>query len=124
MKILNPRVHGYLDYIAVLFLLVAPSLFGFSGVPATILYVIAAAYLVMILLTNYPLGVVKVIPFPLHGGVELLAGILFIALPWLAGFADTETTARNVYVATGATLFAVWLVTDYRAAEATRHVAA
>lgn len=124
MKILNPRVHGYLDYIAVLYLLAAPSLFGFSGLPATILYVIAAAYLVMILLTNYPLGVVKVIPFPLHGGVELLTGILFIALPWAAGFADAGTLARNVYVATGAVLFAVWLVTDYRAAEATDHVAA
>lgn len=124
MKILNPRVHGYLDYIAVLFLLAAPSLFDFGGLPATILYVIAAVYLVMILLTNYPLGVVKAIPFPLHGGVELITGILFIALPWLAGFTDTETTARNVYVATGASLFVVWLVTDYRTAEATHHVAA
>ena len=124
MKILNPRVHGYLDYLAVLYFLAAPSLFGFSGLPATIFYVIAAAHLVLTLLTAYPLGVVKVIPFNLHGGIELLAGIALVALPWLLGFANTDILARNLYVISGVALFIVWLVTDYRTAEVNQEAAA
>lgn len=124
MKILNPRVHGYIDYLAVLYFLAAPSLFGFTGLPATIFYVLAAAHLILTLLTAYPLGVVKVIPFPLHGGIELLAGIALVALPWLLGFANSDVLARNIYVASGAVLFVAWLVTDYKTAEISQQVTA
>lgn len=124
MKILNPRVHGYIDYLAVLYFLAAPSLFGFTGLPATIFYVIAAAHLVLTLLTAYPLGVVKLIPFPSHGGIELLAAVSLVALPWLTGFATSDAIARNIYVASGAILFLAWLVTDYKTAEISQQVAA
>ena len=124
MKILNPRVHGYIDYLAVLYFLAAPSLFGFTGLPATIFYVLAAAHLILTLLTAYPLGVVKVIPFPLHGAIELLAGIALVALPWLLGFANSDVLARNIYVASGAVLFIAWLVTDYKTAEISQQVTA
>lgn len=124
MKILNPRVHGYIDYLAVLYFLAAPSLFGLTGLPATIFYVLAAAHLILTLLTAYPLGVVKVIPFPLHGAIELLAGIALVALPWLLGFANSDVLARNIYVASGALLFIAWLVTDYKTAEISQQVTA
>lgn len=124
MKILNPRVHGYIDYLVVLYFLAAPSLFGFSGLPATIFYVLAAAHLTLTLLTAYPLGVVKLIPFPLHGGIELLAGIALVALPWVLGFANTEMLARNIYVLSGAVLFVAWLITDYKTAEITQQATA
>lgn len=124
MKILNPRVHGYIDYLAVLYFLAAPSLFGFTGLPATIFYVLAAAHLILTLLTAYPLGVVKVIPFPLHGAIELLAGVALVALPWLLGFANSDVLARNVYVASGVVLFIAWLVTDYKTAEISQQVTA
>lgn len=124
MKILSPRVHGYLDYLAVLYFLAAPSLFGFTGLPATVFYVVAAAYLVLTLLTAYPLGVVKAIPFPLHGGIELLTGIALIALPWILGFANTDEIARNLYVASGAALFVLWLVSDYRTADVNQEATA
>lgn len=124
MKILNPRVHGYIDYLAVLYFLAAPSLFGFTGLPATIFYVLAAAHLILTLLTAYPLGVVKIIPFPLHGAIELLAGIALVALPWLLGFANSDVLARNIYVASGAVLFVAWLVTDYKTAEISQQVTA
>lgn len=124
MKILNPRVHGYIDYLVVLYFLAAPGLFGFSGLPATIFYVLAAAHLTLTLLTAYPLGVVKLIPFPLHGGIELLVGIALVALPWTLGFANTELLARNIYVLSGAVLFVAWLITDYKTAEITQQATA
>jgi hypothetical protein len=115
MKYLNPRVHGYIDYIAILFLFVAPSVIGFSGMPATLFYVIGIAYLAMVLLTAYPLGLVKLIPFPVHGIVEIVAAIGLVLLPWVTGFAD-NSAARNTYLFVGIVLFLVWLTTDYKAA--------
>lgn len=120
MKILNPRAHAYIDYLVVLHLLAAPNLFGFTDAAALIFYTLAAAYLVLTLSTAYPLGIFKVIPFPLHGAIELLIGVALVGLPLLLDFARTEALARNVYVATGAMVFITWLVTDYKVTEVTR----
>ena len=115
MKFLDPRVHGYLDYAAVLLVALAPWLFGFGGIAATLCYVVAAAQLGMSLLTAYPLGIAKVIPFPIHGGVELVVAIGLVVAPWLFGF-DGVNAARNFFIAAGIGLGFVYLVTDYRAA--------
>jgi hypothetical protein len=115
MKFLDPRVHGYLDYAAVLGVALAPWLFGFGGTPALLCYVVAAMQLGMSLLTAYPLGIAKVIPFPVHGGVELAVGIFLVIAPWLFGF-DGINAARNFFIAAGLGLGLVYLATDYRAA--------
>jgi hypothetical protein len=77
-----------LDYGLALFFFLAPSIFGFSDLPATLSYVIGAAYIVVSLLTRYPLGVWKVIPFPTHGVLETIMAVSWVAMPWLLGFAD------------------------------------
>jgi hypothetical protein len=118
MKILSPRVHGYLDYMVVALLFLAPSLFGFTGIAATICYVLAPVQLVMSLLTAYPLGVAKMIPFPVHGGVELVTSIGLIAAPWLFGFSAFDA-ARNFFLVAGIGLGLVYLVTNYAAARTT-----
>jgi hypothetical protein len=119
---LSPRVHGFLDYGAILLLFLAPSLFGFSGLPATLLYIVAVAYLAMVLLTAYPLGAAKVIPFTVHGYVEAALAVLFIVAPFILGFSDV-VAARNFYVVAGIALGGVFLLTNYRAAEAPRSLA-
>lgn len=113
---LNPRTHGVLDYLGVLFFFVAPSLFGFDDKVANLSYIIGVAYLGMVLLTAYPLGLLKWIPFPIHGGVELALGAFLIASPWLLRFSQAPTE-RNVMVVTGIALLGVWFLTDYRAAD-------
>jgi hypothetical protein len=118
MKILSPRVHGYIDYAAVLLLLAAPTLFGFGGVAATLCYVLAALQGGMSLLTAYPLSVAKIIPFQVHGAIELLAGIFAFVSPWLFGFSHVDA-ARNFFIVSGVALSIVWLVTDYRSAYTT-----
>ena len=116
MKFLDPRVHGYLDYAAVLLLALAPWLFGFGGTPAVLCYVLAASQLGMSLLTAYPLGIAKVIPFTVHGGVELAVAIFLVVAPWLFGF-DGVDAARNFFIAAGIGLGFVYLTTNYRAAQ-------
>ena len=117
MKILTPTSHGVVDYAAVLTLLVLPSLLDFSNTPATLSYVLAATQLLVSILTRYPLGLIKRIPFPLHGYYELVTALLLVPMPWLFGFSN-EDAARNAFVVSGVSLFVVWLVTNYRAVAA------
>jgi uncharacterized membrane protein YtjA (UPF0391 family) len=115
-RVLNPRIHGYIDYLIVAVLALAPSLFGFGGIAAALCYILAVAQLGMSLITAYPLSVAKVIPFPIHGGVELAAGILALVSPWLFRFNDVPA-ARNFFVVAGISVALVWALTNYKAAE-------
>lgn len=113
MKILTPQIHGFLDYAAALAFLLAPALFSFSPVPANLSYVIGVVYMAASLATRYPLGIIKLIPFPIHGVIESVMAIGFLVFPWLFGFA-AESGARNFYVVAGAGLLVVVAVTDYK----------
>jgi hypothetical protein len=68
-------------------------------------------------MTAYPLGPVKVIPFTVHGGVELVTAIFFVLSAWLLRFAEVAP-ARNFFLVAGVVLGAVWITTDYKAAVA------
>ena len=113
MRILSPRAHGYIDYLVVALLLLAPSLFGFGGVAATLSYILAVVHFGLSVLTAYPLGAVKSIPFPVHGAIELAAGIFMVVSPWLFGFAHIAA-AQVFFIASGVAVALVWMVTNYR----------
>lgn len=115
MKVLSPAAHGILDYLTVAFFAMAPSLFDLHGTYATVCYVLAAGYLVITLLTNFPLGLMRVIPFPVHGKLELVSGLVFLASPFLFGFADDNMTARNLFMGAGVVFLVVYFLTDWRA---------
>lgn len=113
MKILGASVHGLLDYVAVALFAAVPTLFGLVGLPAALLYVLAAVHLLVSLATRYPFGLLKRIPFNAHGLLELVVAVGLAAAPWLLGFSDQATT-RSVYIGLGLVLFAIWLLSDYR----------
>ena len=113
MKILSPRIHGYLDYVVVAWFLAAPMLFGLTGIAANISYALAIIHLGLTVLTAFPLGVIKVISLQFHGIIEFIVSFALIALPWLLGFASIAS-ARNFYIASGIAIFIVWLITRYQ----------
>ncbi len=123
MRILSPRVHGYVDYAVAALFLLAPSLFGFGGLPETLCYILGITHAAMTLLTAFPMGAAKLIPFPVHGALEAAVGVGLLAAPWLFNF-DEVPAARNFYVVTGVAVALVWLVTDYRSAYAPAGVGA
>lgn len=57
--------------------------------------ILGAALIVYSLLTDYELGVVKVIPMPVHLALDGISGLFLAASPWLFGFADESW---NVWV--------------------------
>jgi hypothetical protein len=115
MKVLTPRLHGVLDYVSVGLLVLAPSVFGLAGAAALFAYVLAGVHLTMTLFTAFPGGVVKLIPLPLHGLVEIVVGVSLAAGAWLVTpLVDLGARGRTFYSAFGVVLIIVWLLTDYR----------
>lgn len=114
MSVLTPRLHGYLDYATVVFFLVAPALFGLIGAAATLAYTLGFVHLVLTGLTAFPLGLVRAVPFRIHGMIELTVAAALVVLPWVLG--SVFAGARVFYAVVGAAIFVVWLLTDYRGA--------
>lgn len=112
MKIINAKVHGYLDYLVVLIFLGAPTLLHLSMLPGTISYSLAGIHLALTLLTDFLLGVLKVVPLKWHGMIELIVGPCLIALPFVLSF-GSEPAALYFYVGNGVVIFVVWYLTDY-----------
>lgn len=121
MKILSPTIHGVLDYALALLFLVLPPVLDFPPTAAVASYAIGAVYVVASLVTRYPLGLIKLLPFPIHGVIESLMAVTWILLPWLMGFSG-HAAARNFFLIAGIGLLAVVALTDYRAAEVERRV--
>jgi hypothetical protein len=114
LNLLNARLHGFLDLITVVVFLLAPFCFGLGGYLAAIAWGLAVVHLLMTLFTRFPLGLVKVIPFPIHGVVELVVGVVLVfAMPRLLG-ASLGSPARTFFIGAGAVILAVWALTRYR----------
>jgi hypothetical protein len=114
VNILSARLHGYLDVAVIVVFALAPFLFGLGGYVAAVAWGIAAVHLVMTLLTRFPFGVVKTIPFPVHGLVEVVVGlVLVLAMPRLLG-AGPGSPARTFFVDAGVVILAIWALTRYR----------
>jgi hypothetical protein len=79
---LNSRVHGVLDYLTAIALVVAPYLFGFAngGAAQLVSQVIAALIILIGLLTAYELSVAKLIPYRVHLGVDIAQAIVLLRL--------------------------------------------
>lgn len=90
MRFLPTRIHGALDYLVGLLLIVAPWLLGFADGTAAqyVPQALGVAALIYALLTDYELGVVRLIPMPVHLMLDAGSGVLLAASPWLFGFAD------------------------------------
>lgn len=113
MKILNPSIHGVLDYTLAGAFLLAPTLLNFSGNAALLAYVIGVLFMGASIVTRYPLGLIKLIPFPIHGVIETAMAVGFIASPWLFAFSG-ELLARNFFVVSGASVLVIVALTDYK----------
>jgi hypothetical protein len=97
MRFIPTKFHAPLDYIVGVALIAAPWIFQFSEhTAATVVPVVLGIGLIAYsLLTDYELGVWKVAPMAVHNLIDVVAGALLAASPWVFGFAD-ETA--NVWV--------------------------
>lgn len=91
MKIIPTFVHGMSDYIAAIALLAAPNIFGFADGPTAAVMIpriLGVVVLLQAIMTNYELGLAKVLPMRMHLMSDYVVGLFLAASPWLFGFAD------------------------------------
>jgi hypothetical protein len=90
MKLITTKTHAYLDYIVGVFLLVAPFIFHLPrrSPEGFIFFVLGVALLAYSMITNYELGLFKIIPMKTHLLLDIASGIFLAASPWLLGFSD------------------------------------
>jgi hypothetical protein len=110
-KPISPKLHGILDYLSVPLLLAAGPLIGFDGQPAEITATLAGVVLVYSLFTAYPLGLVKMIPFPMHRVIDIVLAAAMILSPFILKY---DPSARNFFVAGGMVSLIVVALTDFR----------
>ncbi|MDA0180575.1 hypothetical protein OJ997_09750 [Solirubrobacter phytolaccae] len=84
---IDASLHGATDYsVGTALMTVFPSLVGLEGTRAgTQVRVAGAVHVGYAMLTDYPLGVVKVIPYKAHLAIDALGAVALAATPFLTG---------------------------------------
>lgn len=86
---ISTKIHGYLDYIMGVILIVSPLVLQIpDGAASTILVILGAGVILYSLLTDYEMGLLKVLGMKTHLMIDLIGGLFLIASPWIFGFAD------------------------------------
>lgn len=87
MKIINTRLHGMIDYLtgAVLPL---PYICMYEARDTGTLMLAAAGGLIILMavMTDYELGMLKIIPMKVHLALDVIISAFLVATPWLPGF--------------------------------------
>ncbi len=95
--ILPTRIHGVLDYLFGLSLVVMPFILGRGAGPQTWLPVVmGGGMIVYSLLTEYEMGVVPLIGMPTHLILDGLGGMFLASSPWMFGFAYIVSTPHLI----------------------------
>ncbi|MDB5088652.1 MAG: hypothetical protein JWR09_2646 [Mucilaginibacter sp.] len=112
MKFMSPKVHGIIDILVVVFLLASPLIFGFTGTLAVFTYALGTAHLALTVLTDFNMGLVKIIPVSIHELVEFIVAMALIVLAYT--LFNNNADGKLYYVIFGNCLLLTWLVTDYK----------
>ncbi|HEV2749834.1 MAG TPA: hypothetical protein VGV12_04850 [Gemmatimonadales bacterium] len=121
MRWIGPTLHRSLDFVTVAAFALAPTLLHLTGVAALLSYALALVHLILTLLTQFPAGPARVVPFAWHRAIELVVGLALVLLSRLAQWGGA---AQTFYLVAGIVIFAVWALsgtgTGARPPEATR----
>ena len=86
---ISSRTHGYIDYAMGILLIAAPWILGFADGSAAqwVPVVLGIVMLGQAVMTDYELGLARMIPFSAHLMMDYGLGIFLAASPWIFGFA-------------------------------------
>ncbi len=114
IKLLPAWLHAIADYAVGSLLIVAALAVGGSGLAVATGVIVGAVVLAVSMLTKYPLGVKKVLPFTVHSAGDYLAAALLVISPFALNFNNSDTGLTAFYIAAGIAVLAVSLITNYQ----------
>lgn len=89
IPLIPTRIHAVLDYLVGALLILLPlAWLDDYPVAAYVPMILGAGTIVYSLITRYEYSAAKLIPMPVHLGIDAVAGIFLAISPWLFGFAD------------------------------------
>lgn len=92
MGIIPTKIHGIIDYILGIILLLSPLFIGFNmealGPETAVPVILGAGVILYSAFTNYELGAFKRLSMKTHLWLDVLGGIVLIASPWIFNFAE------------------------------------
>nr|WP_294897288.1 hypothetical protein [uncultured Pedobacter sp.] len=119
---LNSKTHGIIDYLIVIFLFAAPSIFDLPYITSVYTYGLAVLHLLVSCFTHYEYGLIRFIPMKIHGTVELVVAFLLVAVAFYLGSIDGGV-AKELYFGLAISVFVLWLISDYtNKPESTREI--
>lgn len=110
MRIIPTSVHGAIDYLLGLVVAASPWLFGFADGGANIHLILGGGIIAAAALTDFELGLFRVIPMPVHLMLDAGIGVLALATPWLFGV----SAFTGLHVALGIAEIGMALMTSTR----------
>lgn len=116
MKIIPTFMHGIADYIGAIALLAAPNIFGFAndGPTAAVMIprILGVIVLLQAIMTDYELGLAKILPMKMHLMSDYLVGAFLAISPWLFGFADGPSKQWMPHLIVGILVLALTAMTE------------
>lgn len=112
MKFIPTKVHGALDYIVAIALVLAPMIFGFQdvgGAAVAVPVILGVGLFLYSLFTRYEWGLIKVLGMPYHLIIDFVAATVLTLSPFLFGFINEEPNAWVPHVVVGITVILVVL---------------
>ncbi len=116
LRVIPTSVHGMTDYAAGGALYAIPALLGLNDVPASsrTLRLASGAAVASSLVTDYELGVVKLVPMRAHLMLDIMSGALIASSPGLVGFAKEGPRNRLPHAHMGATEVVISMMSKTR----------
>lgn len=92
---ITPKTHGFIDYTTSSAVAMAPMALDLPKRAAAACYGLAAGYTALSMLTRYPAGAKKVIPFKGHGAAEVAIGAALPFVPRMLGLDSGRLKSRR-----------------------------
>jgi len=90
MKFISTSLHGTLDYLVSILLIISPWILGYyhTGIESIIPVLLGVSTISISLMTDYEKGILRVIPMKTHLLIDIITGLLLAASPWIFGFSE------------------------------------
>ncbi len=118
LRFVTRKVHAYLDYPVALALIALPFVLQLGSSNPMALWLSVAtgvAAFILTVFTDHELGIIRVLPYPLHVAVDFVVGVVFVAAPFVLGFTGLDAW---FYWANGAAVLTVIALSRSQGAEA------
>jgi hypothetical protein len=88
MKVLSTRAHGIMDYLVGMLLIAAPFILDFDrgGAETWVPIIVGAVIILQALMTNFEVGMFRMLSMNMHLNMDYLIGIFLAASPWIFNF--------------------------------------